>query len=397
RAVSSRLIRSCTLVPLVLVAACGGGGGGPVVGTPPPAPAPVPAPTPTPAPTPAPAPAPTPTPPAIAGMPPTAPVSAAFNTAEFRRSDGPFEHNAATAWSLSRTGQGVTIAVVDSGIDEDSPEFVGRLSPLSRDMTGAGRPLSGTDDHGTHVSLVAAAARNNTGILGIAFDATVMALRSDTVGSCGGDHPQDPQTDCIFADSAIAAAIDYASANGARVINLSLGGEGASPSLRNAVTTAIGRGALIVVSAGNDGRMAPDSFASILDEAGNGGVIIVGSVDADGAMSDFSNRAGAQNTHYMAALGNRICCAYEDGQLYVDDEGFVYLLSGTSYSAPQVSGAAALLAQAFPNLTGRQIADILLRSAFDVGAAGTGAVYGRGILDIARAFQPVGTTALAGG
>src|SRR5690606_27122730 len=89
--------------------------------------------------------------------------------------------------------------------------------------------------------------------------------------------------------------------------------------------------------------------------------------------------------------------AYENGQLYVDDEGFVYLLSGTSYSAPQVSGAAALLAQAFPNLTGRQIADILLRSAFDVGAAGTDAVYGRGILAIARAFQPVGTTALAGG
>src|SRR5690606_17689521 len=68
-----------------------------------------------------------------------------------------------------------------------------------------------------------------------------------------------------------------------------------------------------------------------------------------------------------------------------------------SYAAPQVSGAAALLSQAFPNLTGRQIADILLRSALDAGAAGTDAVYGRGILDIARAFQPIGTTSLAGG
>ena len=329
-------------------------------------------------------------------MPPIAPVPAAFNTAEFRRSDGPLEHNAATAWSLGHTGQGVTIAVVDTGIDEDSPEFTGRVSPLSRDMLGANRPLTGSDDHGTNVSMIAAAARNNTGILGIAFDSTIMALRSEEIGSCGGDNAEDPDTDCSFADSTIAAAIDYASTNGARVINLSLGGEGASPTVQNAVSAAAGRGTLIVVSAGNDGLAEPDSFARILDQAGNGGVIIVGSVDADGSISSFSNRAGTQNTHYVTALGSRICCAYQDGQLYVDNEGFIYLLSGTSYSAPQVSGAAALLAQAFPNLTGRQIADILLRSAFDVGASGTDTVYGRGILDIARAFQPIGTTSLAG-
>jgi len=287
--------------------------------------------------------------------------------------------------------------VVDTGIDQDSPEFSGRISPLSRDMTGANRPLTGPDDHGTNVSMVAAAARNDTGILGIAFDSTIMALRSDTVGSCGGDSPHDPGTDCSFADNTIAASIDYASANGARVINLSLGGEGASPSARSAVAAAVDQGALIVVAAGNDGMAEPESFARILEEAGNGGVIIVGSVDADGAFSSFSNRAGSQNSHFMAALGSRICCAYEHGQLYVDDEGFIYLLTGTSYAAPQVSGAAALLSQAFPNLTGRQIADILLRSALDAGAAGTDAVYGRGILDIARAFQPIGTTSLAGG
>src|SRR5690606_14408126 len=130
-----RLAQCCALLPLVFAAACGGGGGGPI-STPPPAPAPAPAP----APTPAPAPAPTAT-----GMPPTAPVPTAFNTAEFRRSDGPLAHNAATAWSSGHTGRGVTIAVVDTGIDEDSPEFAGRISPFSRDMTGANRPLTGTD------------------------------------------------------------------------------------------------------------------------------------------------------------------------------------------------------------------------------------------------------------
>ena len=330
-------------------------------------------------------------------MPPAVAVPSQFNTAEFRRSDGPLEHNAASAWSQGRTGQGVTIAVIDTGVDEDSPEFAGRISPLSRDMVGANRPVSGSDDHGTNVAMVAAAARDDRGILGIAYGATIMALRSDGIGSCGADNPQDPETDCQFSDTTIAAGVDFASRNGARVINISLGGEGASTALTNAVTAAANRGTLIVVSAGNDGAAQPESFARLLDQAGSGGVIIVGSVDSDGAISSFSNRAGTQNTHYMTALGRRICCTYENGQLFVDSEGFIYLVSGTSFSAPQVSGAAALLAQAFPNLTGRQIADILLRSAFDAGATGTDTVYGRGILDIARAFQPLGTTSLAGG
>lgn len=329
-------------------------------------------------------------------MPPRVAVPTAFNTAEFRRSDGPAEHNAAAAWNAGRTGQGVTIAVIDTGIDQDSPEFAGRLSPLSKDIAGS-RPLTGVDDHGTNVALVAAGARNGTGVVGIAYDSTVMALRSDSVGSCETEDPSDEDSGCKFADSTIARAIDYAAANGAKVVNISLGGEGVSQSVLSAVSAAANRGLIIVVAAGNEGLAAPEGFAAGIDKAGGGAVIVVGSVDADGSMSSFSNKAGAQNQHYMAAFGSRICCEYRDGQLYVDGEGYSYLFSGTSFSAPQVSGAAALLAQAFPNLTGRQIADILLKSAFDVGAPGVDTVFGHGILDIARAFQPIGTTSLAGG
>lgn len=329
-------------------------------------------------------------------MPPAQAVPSQFDTAEFRRSDGPLEHNAATAWSAGRTGQGVTIAVVDTGVDASSPEFIGRISPLSKDMLGAGRSISGSDDHGTHVALVAAGGRNNSGILGIAYDSTIMALRTDSIGSCAADDPADTDADCFFDDRDIANAIDYASSNGAKVINLSLGGEGATAGVQNAVSAAAGRGSLVIVSAGNDGLAQPESFAALLDQAAAGGVLIVGSVDHDGQLSDFSNKAGTQNAHYLAALGDRICCSYENGQIYTDPQGFVYLFSGTSFSAPQVSGAAALLAQAFPNLTGRQIGDILLRSAFDVGAPGIDVVYGHGILDIAAAFQPLGTTSLAG-
>jgi hypothetical protein len=293
----------------------------------------------------------------------------------------------------------VTIAVIDTGIDIDSPEFAGRLSAASRDMfNSTGRSLDATDDHGTNVAMVAAAARNNTGILGIAWAATIMALRADDPGSCVSDSGSTvDETDCQFEDATIAAAINHAVANGAKVINLSLGGGAPNTTLRTAVNQAVRAGVVVVVSAGNDGEDEVDPFAAGLDNAGEGGVIIVGSVGEGGAISDFSNRAGAFAGRFIAARGERVCCSYRDGVLFVDEEGYAYLFSGTSFSAPQVSGAAALLAQAFPNLTGKQIVDILLRSAFDAGAAGQDPVYGRGIMDIARAFQPIGTTSLAGG
>ena len=379
---------------LLLLSACGGGGG--PVSTPPPAPAPTPVPTPTPTPTPVPTPTPTPTP---GTNPPPAPVASQFNTSEFRRSDGPEQHNAATAWNSGWTGQGVTIAVVDTGIDIDSPEFAGRISADSRDMFSgtSSRGYNATDDHGTNVAMIAAAARDSTGILGMAWGASIMALRSDDPNSCVSDSGStDPDADCQFSDDTIGSAIDYATAHGAKVINLSLGGDPPSSLVTSAVSRAAAAGVLIVVAAGNDGNANPDAFGSGVDNAGSGAVIIAGAVDENGAISDFSDRAGNQPNHFLAARGEGICCQYKNGQIDVQD-GFVYLIAGTSFAAPQIAGAAALLAQAFPTLTGKQIADILLRSAFDAGTTGTDAVYGRGILDIAKAFQPIGTTSLAGG
>ncbi|WP_052845721.1 S8 family peptidase [Aurantiacibacter marinus] len=353
-----------------------------------------PAPTPTPTPTPTPAPTPTPTP-TSANFPQQA-VPAAFNTREFRDSDGPGQHNAASVWADGNIGTGVTIAVIDTGIDNDSPEFTGRISPASIDIV-ANRALEGPDDHGTLVSLVAAAARDNTGVVGIAWDATVLAIRADAPGTCGSDNAQDPNSECAFFDNDIAAAIDYAVANGAKVINISLGGPGGNNArLNSSVRAAVDAGVLIVVAAGNDGLPGLEQSGVDFASAGDGGVLVVGSVDANYNISSFSNRAGTNTAQYLAARGETICCVYQDGAVFVDNEGFIFLFSGTSFASPQVAGAAALLAQAFPNLTGRQIAEILLESAFDAGAAGNDAVFGRGILDIAAAFQPIGTTSIAG-
>ncbi|TMJ15539.1 MAG: peptidase S8, partial [Alphaproteobacteria bacterium] len=121
---------------------------------------------------------------------------------------------------------------------------------------------------------------------------------------------------------------------------------------------------------------------------GNGLVIIAGAMDDARNIASFSDRAGSSATSYLTALGVRVRT--------IDNEGVGTLWSGTSFSAPIVTGAAALLASAFPNLTGKQIVQLLLTTADDAGDAGTDAIFGRGILNITRAMSPQGQTTVAG-
>jgi hypothetical protein len=126
-----------------------------------------------------------------------------------------------------------------------------------------------------------------------------------------------------------------------------------------------------------------------VNDAGSTGVFIIsGAMDANRTISSFSNRAGAGAEYYLTALGRN--------NVTVNHLGQHVTASGTSLSTPTVVGAAALLAGAFPNLTGRQIVQLLLTTADDAGAPGTDPIYGRGILNIGRAFQPQGQTSLAG-
>lgn len=396
---SSRLIARWHLIAAVasfaLVAACGGGSGGGSVGS-----TPVPTPTVTPTPTPTPTTSPTPTP---SGTP-----SSSFQTSEYNRSSGPTQHGALTPWSAGYSGRGVTIGIVDTGIDSDSPEFAGRLSSASADVAGSRGLDNAESDHGTNVALVAAAARDNIGVVGLAFNSTIAMFRADTAGTCANNDPNDPKDGCKLADSAIAQGVDRAVAAGAKVINLSLGGSSPSTTLRSAVARAASAGVVVIVAAGNDGDSTeagvdpnnPDPFATGLRQAGAGNVIIAGSVDKDNAFSAFSNKAGAEAGWFLSARGEKVCCVYENGVLKIttDSTGarFQYVFSGTSFAAPQIAGAAALLLQAFPNLTATQVVDLLLRTARDAGATGTDSTFGRGILDLNAAFAPQGTTSIAG-
>jgi hypothetical protein len=364
------------------LAGCGGGGG-------------TPRPSPTPAPPPAPTPTPTPT--------PTPPPTGNFNTAETRMSDGVNFHGAITAYQAGATGQDILAGVIDDGIDQDSPEFAGRISSQSVDLAGS-RGINGEGTHGTNVAQVLLGGKNDAGTFGIAFNANLLVLRADRPGSCATEDPANDESGCRFPETAIAAGLDRAASAGARVVNISLGGEDPpGATLRAAVSRATAAGIIVIVSAGNEGDTTangndpnnPDRFAQGLRDAGGGLVVIAGSVDENRAISDFSNRAGGYAGSYLTALGEGVCCAYENGVLKTEGN-FVFVLNGTSFAAPQIAGAVALIAQAFPNLTSQQIVSLLYQSARDAGAAGDDAVYGQGILDIARAFQPMGATSLAG-
>jgi hypothetical protein len=272
--------------------------------------------------------------------------------------------------------------VIDTGINPNLAEFAGRIDPRSQDIA-ADRGIVDQEGHGSAVSAVIAANHNGSGMEGVAFDATILSLNTANPNDC------DPDDGCSHDDRDIAQAIDIARSAGARVINISLGGDdGASQTLLAAVGRAAADGIVIVISAGNDGAADPDLFASTVADRGAGQVILAGAMTSARVLAGFSDRAGSSADAYLVALGDRVRS--------VDQNGTATLWSGTSFSAPVISAAAALLAQAFPNLTGQQIVQLLFSSADDAGTAGVDAQFGQGILNIARAFAPQGDVSVAG-
>lgn len=396
-----QLMVGSALAAMASLSACGGGssssGGGGVSSVPP-----------APSSPPSSAPAAPPPPPPAPATPASGPTN--FNTSEIRRSDGPAYHGAVTAWEEGATGEGVIVGLVDSGIDIDSHEFAGRIHPDSFDATLAQRGFDEAepDGHGTRVARVLAAARDDRDVVGVAFDATLLALRTDTGTSCTDGGGSDDGSSCSHRNSDVARAINRATDVGARVINISLGGpSGISSALRSAVDRATRAGIVIVVSAGNergadDPRYDPSNpspFAEGIVDAGNGLVIVSTSVDERDRISDFSNRAGRTQASVLSSLGDLVCCTFENDTIRTetraDGSRVASGSAGTSFSAPQISGAAALLVQAFPNLSGAEIVELLLETARDVGDQGVDATFGHGILDIAAAFRPVGQTSLS--
>jgi hypothetical protein len=297
--------------------------------------------------------------------------------------------NALAAYQKGATGAGVNLAIIDSGIDTTSAEFGNRISSASQDVAG-NSSIADQSGHGTAVAFTAAGRRNDAGTHGVAFDATLTILRADRPGTCASSAGSDSDESCKFSTDAIARGVDVARTAGARVINMSLGGAAMPQSLVAAIGRATAAGIVVVIAAGNDSTDNPDPFASVASDTATARnqVIIAGSVGTSDVISSFSDKAGTGAAQFLTAVGERVRAP--------DNTGTPYLWSGTSFAAPQIAGAVALLAQAFPNLTGAQIVDILFRTARDAGSPGVDAVYGNGVIDLTRAFQPVGTMSLAG-
>lgn len=320
---------------------------------------------------------------------PPAPVLPNYDTLEFQQSWGLGAINPLDAYNSGTTGSGITLAIIDTGIDTDHPDLAENLSPASTDIVTSRNVLQGEDPHGTLVASIAAAQKNNFGSHGVAFEATILAIRADSPGSCA-----DEEDDCAFYDSTLAQAVRYATQNGADVINFSLSGDSPhSLDLTTALDAAVAADIIIVMSAGNDGDPDPDASTGYAFTSGaNSQALIVGSVAEapdstapsgfDLTISEFSDRAGDSQSRFLVAPGDRVTASGDDGTLFY--------VTGTSFSAPHVTGAAALLLQAFPSLTAKEVVQILLDTTTDLGAVGSDAIFGSGLLNLAEAFSPQG-------
>jgi type VII secretion-associated serine protease mycosin len=256
------------------------------------------------------------------------------------------------AWDKSK-GAGVTVAVVDSGVDFAHPDLAGRFV-TGRNMLNPGSPPQDDLGHGTAVSGVLAANMNNRrGIAGIAPQAKIMPIKA-LDGAGNGTDPD------------IAAGIDWARTHGAKVINLSLSGPVSSGVLADAVANAVAADIVVVGAAGNDGSEGvsyPGAYP---------GVIAVSATTASGAFAAFSSWGWRVD---VAAPGLDITSALLGfGDEYIAD-------SGTSFSAPIVAGTAALLRSRNPSWDAATVAARIRDTARDAGPAGVDPAFGHGIVD----------------
>ena len=349
------------------------------------------------------------------------------------------------AWSRGFTGKGSIIAVLDQGFDLTNADFASKVI-ASRNFNSAVAYKNPTNPngvtwgmHGTLIAGVAAGARNGSGTIGVAPDAQLLLGQ---VGQ-GGTSPS-------IEMAAVVKGIDWASANGATVINLSLGstfdatfragmtqntdrtwkapalyGSLYGTSYSNVTGFAVGtnRGSIIVAAAGNQGlpyAQMPAAYATQVDANGKlimgGRMLIVGATDATGKiMAPFSNRAGSicstytgttcadpylVKDFYVVAPGMQVYgtaanqLGLKDATGTLNSSGSI-AFQGTSPATAYVSGGIALMKQAWPQLRPEQLVSIVLNTAKDLGAVGVDDVYGHGLVDFDAATRPMGTLVLA--
>jgi subtilisin family serine protease len=289
-------------------------------------------------------------------------------------------------WVL-RAASGITIAVIDTGADLTAPDLAAK-APLAYDVRSRGSDVRDLNGHGTFVaSLAAGSVTNAEGMSGFGGDARLMIVRSGRV-------------DGAFSDVDEAAGIVYAVDNGAKVINLSVGGPDTSLTERRAVDYAVAHGALLVAAAGNERKSgnAPEYPAALLQPLTSNGVggqgLAVGASTSDGSHAGFSNTGSyislaAPGVDVFGAVSSLSSQSlYPRTSLLGSRQGFYGFASGTSFSSPEVAGAAALVWAANPSLDAQGVAQILKQTASGLGSWSP--ELGFGVIDVAAAVAQAG-------
>jgi subtilisin family serine protease len=269
----------------------------------------------------------------------------------------------ADAAHLVTTGAGATVAVVDTGIDASHPDLAGRIVPGYDFVDNDTTPQDG-NGHGTHVSgIVAADADNGIGVDSVAPGASIMPVRVlDDSGS--------------GSDASVADGINWATAHGANVINLSLGGSvptsglGLPDAMTSAVQNAVNHGIVVVAAAGNDGL----PFCENNSLAGK--VLCVGAVDKRESRSFFSSFGAGLS---LVAPGGSDMPGTDEDILSTWNDGTYHSLAGTSQATPHVSGVAALLVSL--GVRGQAAVQRILATATDLGTPGPDLQFGAGLVN----------------
>ncbi|MGC1215078.1 MAG: type VII secretion-associated serine protease mycosin [Micromonospora sp.] len=265
------------------------------------------------------------------------------------------ELQAKTAWRTS-TGRGVVVAVIDSGVDGTHPDLAGQVLPgldlVSPDGADGPDPVG----HGTTVAgLIAGRDDDELGVVGLAPDAKILPVRVL--------DKENRYDDAMIVARGVRWAVD----NGARVINLSLGGSGDSPALAAALDYAFARDVVVVACTGN---LATSSSRTVWYPAREPGVLAVAGLERN-----------SENLWSGSITGHQTALTAPATSLFGARPGGYWRVQGTSFAAPLVAATAALVRSRYPQMSAGDVVNRLLVTAKDIGPLGRDDRFGYGLVN----------------